>query len=659
MSPSARRMLDKITKVLGTSEFQSIFLGEEPEMPEQDSPPIVRRRRPKVVQAQPLPPVPTPPAVAPTRKPKTASMRARPKSLAPKQHPELASEWQEAMAAPGYISTMMRRGKSQAKPGSVTWWPMEMLKCRRQCKNPLKPRDDGGNIHSSIVVNDITVRFMATQHLLTSSQARTTSSTVENTFELEYQRMERDIVKGLGCDIDLSTSDQTEQSASSRRSGSSTAQSKERRSAQDSSEEYIDVAGSSSSSGTLSTAPSYGTSVASSRAQSSACSVILDEEGEIDTVGIHDSLEAASDPESDGLSPGTRSGVVSKAKPAENEKDQKSAASETSKRPAKRKVSEDTCSSSRNQEPKYRSELEKLQVWTIKNSHPTESIRNRSKLRPPLNTGRNRGRPQTQAQTQPQQRARKRLKTELEVLSEWTIKNSLLDVANDEDSGRMTRSAREQLAKQGTKRPIAQITEDDSKSVSSKVDNSKRRKAVQTRSVRKIRKPKSLSTKSAPSIDGDKPSGPAGASRELVGLLRWTIKNSTVDVDATTQAKIRTIRNPTEPVAQNTTSKAEDKGTDEEKAESEPGDDTPSEDRRSIRRLLKQVSTKAPNTTTPKYKVGDEIMAPAEDDLLFDATILAIRDHKSLHNVFEYRIHYAGYSSRFDVWMEEKLLETE
>ncbi|KAF9908198.1 Histone-lysine N-methyltransferase set9 [Linnemannia zychae] len=66
---------------------------------------------------------------------------------------------------------------------------------------------------------------------------------------------------------------------------------------------------------------------------------------------------------------------------------------------------------------------------------------------------------------------------------------------------------------------------------------------------------------------------------------------------------------------------------------------------------------KQPNTSTPKFAVGDEVLAPGEDNLMFDAVIKEIRDHKTLQEVYEYRVHYDGYASKYDAWVEEKLLE--
>ncbi|KAG0279781.1 hypothetical protein BGZ95_000243 [Linnemannia exigua] len=68
---------------------------------------------------------------------------------------------------------------------------------------------------------------------------------------------------------------------------------------------------------------------------------------------------------------------------------------------------------------------------------------------------------------------------------------------------------------------------------------------------------------------------------------------------------------------------------------------------------------KGPNTSTPKFEVGDSVIAPGEDNLMFDGVIKERRDHKTLPEVYEYKIHYDGYASKYDAWIEEKLLEGE
>ncbi|KAF9210200.1 Histone-lysine N-methyltransferase set9 [Haplosporangium sp. Z 27] len=75
-----------------------------------------------------------------------------------------------------------------------------------------------------------------------------------------------------------------------------------------------------------------------------------------------------------------------------------------------------------------------------------------------------------------------------------------------------------------------------------------------------------------------------------------------------------------------------------------------------INRTRRSDTVKKPNTAIPKFKVGDEVEAPAERNELYDAQIRAIRDHKKLQDVYEYHVHYHGYQSRFDAWIEERLL---
>ncbi|KAF9435660.1 Histone-lysine N-methyltransferase set9 [Entomortierella beljakovae] len=73
----------------------------------------------------------------------------------------------------------------------------------------------------------------------------------------------------------------------------------------------------------------------------------------------------------------------------------------------------------------------------------------------------------------------------------------------------------------------------------------------------------------------------------------------------------------------------------------------------------RRIGPKKPNTNKPKFKVGDEVRAPAEFNKYFDAVILEVREHKKLQDVFEHFVHFHGYSKRFDIWTEESLLRPE
>ncbi|KAF9186586.1 Histone-lysine N-methyltransferase set9 [Haplosporangium sp. Z 11] len=78
------------------------------------------------------------------------------------------------------------------------------------------------------------------------------------------------------------------------------------------------------------------------------------------------------------------------------------------------------------------------------------------------------------------------------------------------------------------------------------------------------------------------------------------------------------------------------------------------------RRWSRRVKEKKPpNTAIPKYKVGDKVLAPGENDVMFKSEIEAMREHKSLVDVYEYRVHYIGYGQRFNAWIEEHLLALE
>jgi hypothetical protein len=271
------------------------------------------------------------------------------------------------------------------------------------------------------------------------------------------------------------------------------------------------------------------------------------------------------------------------------------------------------------------------------------------------------------APDQPQQPLSR--KTEVEVLAQWTIKNSLLDII-DEDCGRMTRSAREQLAKKGVKRSRTEATNDDTERIPDSPLSPKTRRAEQdsgsgapSRATElvtlAIQSPSSSSQKgkkkSKPKEIIIKPLDLVGSNRELSGLMQWTIKDSTFNLDPSTQAKLQSLHFSTNSVTLNTIA-TNVESTRSKTATSRKGkavsitftpDTSDSQERRSFRTLVKQVNAKLPNTIAPKYRVGDQLQAPAEDNVLFDSTILAIRDHKTLQNVYEYRVHYIGYSSRY------------
>ncbi|KAG0320704.1 Histone-lysine N-methyltransferase set9 [Dissophora globulifera] len=72
---------------------------------------------------------------------------------------------------------------------------------------------------------------------------------------------------------------------------------------------------------------------------------------------------------------------------------------------------------------------------------------------------------------------------------------------------------------------------------------------------------------------------------------------------------------------------------------------------------VEREPTQKPSNTVPaKFKVGDFVMAPAEDDQLFEASIRVIREHQTKLEVYEYKVHYEGYASKYDAWVEEGLL---
>ncbi|KAG0372465.1 Histone-lysine N-methyltransferase set9 [Mortierella sp. AD032] len=74
---------------------------------------------------------------------------------------------------------------------------------------------------------------------------------------------------------------------------------------------------------------------------------------------------------------------------------------------------------------------------------------------------------------------------------------------------------------------------------------------------------------------------------------------------------------------------------------------------------IRDKEVKEPNTSTPKFEVGDSVIAPGEDNLMFDGVIKDRRDHKTLPEVYEYKIHYDGYASKYDAWIEERMLKGE
>lgn len=596
---------------------------------------------------------------------------------------------QEESAGDGSTFKAIIRSKSQAKPGSVTWWPMELPnRIRRPTPALLNPREERGVLQSSrFGISDLLPRFTAVSSVLTSNQTPTLSAEASKQFELQYQRLEQSICEISGS-VDSSRKSRPRESTSSRKNPNPTprrapgkSQAKRPRTVgsnrQDANaEDEPEVVGSSNTSETLSTAPSYNTSIASSRMQSSASSVILDEDGETDVVEAGDLANTTFSKIGphvivDNTLVKFRFGTMGIASLG------------GLNRSVKRRARDDTPQSCIRSPKRPRSEIDKLQEWTIKNSLPTETARLRRKafandisLSDSLQEYEH-----SPAPDQPQQPL-PRKKTEVEVLAQWTIKNSLLDII-DEDCGRITRSAREQLAKSGVKRSRTEATNDDTERIPDSPLSPKTRRAEQypgpgapskaTELVTlAIQSPSSSSRKgnkkkSKPKEIIIKPLDLVGSNRELSGLMQWTIKDSTFNLDASTQAKLRSLRISTNVITLNTTAgdveSTRSKTATSRKGKAVPITFTPdmddSQERRSFRTLLKQVNAKLPNTIAPKYRVGDQLQAPAEDDVLFDSTILAIRDHKMLQNVYEYRVHYIGYSPRFDAWIEEKLLVPE
>ncbi|KAF9153529.1 Histone-lysine N-methyltransferase set9 [Linnemannia schmuckeri] len=63
---------------------------------------------------------------------------------------------------------------------------------------------------------------------------------------------------------------------------------------------------------------------------------------------------------------------------------------------------------------------------------------------------------------------------------------------------------------------------------------------------------------------------------------------------------------------------------------------------------------KLPNTSRPKFEVGDSVMAPGENNIMFECEVKARRDHEALPEVYEYKVHYEGYPQKYDAWIEEK-----
>ncbi|KAF9550367.1 Histone-lysine N-methyltransferase set9 [Mortierella hygrophila] len=63
---------------------------------------------------------------------------------------------------------------------------------------------------------------------------------------------------------------------------------------------------------------------------------------------------------------------------------------------------------------------------------------------------------------------------------------------------------------------------------------------------------------------------------------------------------------------------------------------------------------KLPNTSRPKFEVGDSVMAPGENNIMFECEVKARRDHETLPEVYEYKVHYEGYAQKYDAWVEEK-----
>ncbi|KAG9067366.1 Histone-lysine N-methyltransferase set9 [Linnemannia hyalina] len=62
---------------------------------------------------------------------------------------------------------------------------------------------------------------------------------------------------------------------------------------------------------------------------------------------------------------------------------------------------------------------------------------------------------------------------------------------------------------------------------------------------------------------------------------------------------------------------------------------------------------KLPNTSRPKFEVGDSVMAPGENNIMFECEVKARRDHETLPEVYEYKVHYEGYAQKYDAWVEE------
>lgn len=55
---------------------------------------------------------------------------------------------------------------------------------------------------------------------------------------------------------------------------------------------------------------------------------------------------------------------------------------------------------------------------------------------------------------------------------------------------------------------------------------------------------------------------------------------------------------------------------------------------------------KLPNTVRPKFEVGDSVMAPGENNIMFECEVKARRDHATLPEVYEYKVHYEGYAQK-------------
>ncbi|KAF8941626.1 Histone-lysine N-methyltransferase set9 [Dissophora ornata] len=599
------------------------------------------------------------------------------------------------------------RSKSRAKPGSVIWWP-RAIAARRPSSHiaNLKPRiEDGGLLSHRLLVSSICTRFKSLPTLLFSDQNLQTSAAPGDRFETDYQLLERQILGDMDNSGCLESDNQGDKSALGATHSSPHDRSDMVHARNRSSFKPTNVSSRGSSSGSSKT-------LASSLPPSSACSLVGEDEQYIDIVGT-DSLDesgvqstaiarafasTASKTKSrkktisvpplettvvsatqDGKSNSRRKSLKKRRIALDNAVNEsihnttRSSESTTAVRPFAKPRSRKPKNaalvvekaSSRASWPKpksARTELERLQEWTIKNSLPNGKS----------GSSRNRSGNVAKVTTASRQTLPKKAKSELEMLKEWSIKNSLPEDDNDVNDEDIT--ARPILTREGRKRSRAQAHEGGAKRTTADAATRPKRRRVEPRpsdtppstssdamplaststswtpgeavtvvvrssipvlspsptptptsvpAPSRAKSLKKMKKKPAARDNGDNKGHSRGDHKELQNLLQWTIKDSTVDIKL--GPNIRTVRSRTKATS------IQLAGNDEQQQ-------------------------KPANTVPPKFRVGEEVLAPAEDEVLFDAQIREIRDHKVLQDVYEYKVHYKGYGSGYDTWIEERMI---